>query len=334
MSRVRKSLLVTLLGFVVLSASYYPWSKSHSLYDTHDGYQWVRADSSSDPAIESDEIWQAAATCQRPYFVGATLRAKAELKAFYNAAPEEISEWRNRPARLQIPLIPSDFRNLVKREQAELERAIAEAEYDSRLHAKYMEWYTIASVLEERAEQWQQRLVKVADQRTTLSEAHNQNLGMPSANGIKKVGANESLEQRILLLLGLSGFSKDQLQVLKARCVEVIPVKKILTQAKLWRWPVECPVSFWLGLELVFIGLFFSPISRWISAGYPRTEWRHVRHMAQRLVTTTRLVLKNKLASLVLSLRSHSSQSNRLHDRTRGISVDFTIIASRPLFGR
>jgi hypothetical protein len=315
MSRVRKPLLITLFGLVVLSASHYAWSKSHSLYDTQDGYQWVRADSSSDPAIASDEIWQAAATCQRPYFIRATLRAKAELKAFYDAAPEEISAWRDRPARLQIPRVPSDFQNLAKRQQAELERTIAEAEYDSRLHAKYMEWYAIASQLEEQAKQWQQRLINVADQTVTFSQAHNQNLKIPSVTRIKQVDANESLEQRMLLLLGLSGFSKDQLQALKARCVEVIPIKKILAQAKLWRWPIDCPASFWLGLELVFIGLCFSRISRWISAGNPPTEWRHVRHLVQHLVTTTPLVLNNKFASLVLFLRSRSSQSDRLHVR-------------------
>ena len=116
---------------------------------------------------------------------------------------------------------------------------------------------------------------------------------MLSANGIKQIGASENLEQHMLLLLALSGFSKDLLQALKARCVEVIPVKKILTQAKLWHWPIDYPASFWLGLELVFIGLFFSPISRWISAGDPRTKWRHVRHMAQRPITTTRMVLQS-----------------------------------------
>ena len=306
----RTGLLITLLGLVGLSASYYAWSKAHpfhALHDTQDDYRWVRADSSGDPAIESDEVWQASATCELPYFIRATLRAKAELKAFYDATPEEISEWRNRPARPRIVRASSnaaDFHNLLKREQAELERSIAEAEYDSLLHVKYTEWYAIASKLEEQAKQWQQRLINVADQRVALSEAHNQNSRMLSANGIKQIGASENLEQHMLLLLGLSGFSKDLLQALKARCVEVIPVKKILTQAKLWHWPIEYPASFWLGLELVFIGLFFQPISRWISAGDPRTKWRHVRHMAQRLVTTTRMVLKNKLTSggLVLTL--------------------------------
>ncbi|HML07025.1 MAG TPA: hypothetical protein VK430_02710 [Xanthobacteraceae bacterium] len=308
-SRVsRTGLLITVLGLVVLYASYYVWRKSHplhALYETQDDYRWVRADSSSDPAIESGEVWQASATCQLPYFIGATLRAKAELKAFYDAAPEEISEWRDRPARPRIPRAPSsevDFQNLLKREQAELDRSIAEAEYDSQLHAKYMEWYAIVSKLEDQAKQWQQRLIKVADQRLTLGEADNQNFIMLSANGIKQVGASENLEQHMLSLLGLGGFSKDELQALKTRCVEVIPVKRILTQAKLWHWPISYPASFWLGLELVLIGLFFRPISRWISAGDPRAAWRHVRHTAQRLIATTRMVLKDKFASGDLAL--------------------------------
>jgi len=282
--------LITLLGVVVLGASCFAWSRIHAFhrsYDLQGDYQWVRADSSTDPAIESDEVWQASATCQLPYFIGATLRAKAALKAFYDAAPEEISEWRDRPARPRSPRAPSneaDFQNLLRREQAELERSIAEADYESQLHAKYMEWYATASKLEDQAKQWQQRLINVADRRVTVSEAHSQNFRMVSANGIKQVGANENLEQHMLLLLELSGFSKDQLQALKARCVEVIAVKKILGQAKLWRWPVDYPASFWLGLELVFVGLFFSPISSWISAADPRSERRRqgmvaVRHI-------------------------------------------------------
>ena len=287
----RTGLLVALSGLAVLGASYYAWSKTGPFYGFHgtrDAYRWVRADSSSNTGIETDEVWQASATCQLPYFIAATLRAKAELNAFYDAAPEEVRDWRARPAPV-IARAPTDeaaFQNPLRREQAELERSIAEADYELRLHAKYMEWYVTASKLEEQAKQWEWRLSSVSDQRMTLGEARRKNFGLRSGYGIEQAAASANLQQYALSLLGLGGFPKDQRQALKTKCVEIIPVKKIFMPASLWRWPVDRLASFTLGLELVLVGLLFGPISRWIGAGNAVTEWRHLRQTAQRLVRT------------------------------------------------
>ena len=323
----RTGLLVALSGLAVLGASYYAWSKtrpSHGLSGTQDDYKWVRADSSSDPAVETDEVWQTSATCQLPYFIAATMRAKAELKGFYDAAPEEIRDWHDRPARPLVPRAPAneaDFQNLLRHEQADLERSIAEADYDLRLHAKYMEWYVTASKLEERAKRWQWRLSNVADRRMTLSEARRRSRGVRSSNGIQQVAVtNNHLEQDVLPLLGLDGFSKDQSQALKTRCVEIIPVKKIFTPTKLWHWPVDHLASFSLGLELLFVGLLFGPISRWISAGDMRTEWRHLRQTMQRLVTTAGIVLKSEFALIAHAFREHVGKAaKRLVIMVRGL---------------
>ena len=309
----RTGLLVALSGLAVLGASYYAWSKTGPFYGFHgtrDAYRWVRADSSSNTGIETDEVWQASATCQLPYFIAATLRAKAELNAFYDAAPEEVRDWRARPAPV-IARAPTDeaaFQNPLRREQAELERSIAEADYESRLHAKYMEWYVTASKLEEQAKQWEWRLSSVSDQRMTLGEARRKNFGLRSGNGIEQAAASANLQQYALSLLGLGGFPKDQLQALKTKCVEIIPVKKIFMPASLWRWPVDRLASFTLGLELVLVGLLFGPISRWIGAGNAVTEWRHLRQTAQRLVTTAGIRLQNKLAFIAHALRRHAAQ--------------------------
>ena len=163
--------LIALSGFAVLGASYFVWAQTNAFHGSsaaRDGYLWVRADSSSKPPLEVDELWQASAACQRPHFIAAALRAKAKLRAFYDAAPEEIREWRNRPSRAPTPRVPADeadFQSFSKREQAELERKLAETDYESHLHAKYMEWYVTASKLEEQAKQWEWRLNNLADRR-------------------------------------------------------------------------------------------------------------------------------------------------------------------------
>jgi len=334
----RTGLLVAFSGLAVLGASYYAWSNTrpfHGFYGTRDSYQWVPADSSSDSAIETDEVWQASATCQLPYFIAATLRAKAKLNAFYDAAPEEIRDWRARPARL-IARAPTDeaaFQNPLRREQAELERSIAEADYESRLHAKYMEWYVTASKLEQQAKEWEWRLSSVSDQRMTLGEARRNNLGLRSGNGIGQVAATANSEQHTLSLLGLGGFPKDQLQALKTKCVEIIPVKKIFTPARLWHWPVDRLGSFTFGLELVFVGLLFGPISKWVGAGGAVTDWRHVRQTVQRLVMTAGILLRSRLAFIAhASRRRLGKAAKRFVMRAYGLRRSETALAARKMW--
>jgi len=311
----RIGLLITLLGFAVLGASLYAWAQTspfHRLYYTEDEYKWARADSSSAPAVETDEIWQAPATCQLPYFVKATMQVKAKLKAYNEAAPEEILAWRNRPARQTLQLLPDNF---LKREHEERERDVTEKDYDAELHAKYAEWYATVSKLEEQVRQWERRLSNVVDQSITFSEARRRSAdsGVYSADDIERVSARRLFEHYGLSQLGLGGFSADQQQVIKAACVNVIPLKKIVTRTKyytqIWRWPVDHVAAFWFGLELVFVGVLFSPIARWISTGDSQTLWRDVRNAAKRLVTTTRSFLRSKFVFIAFR-RYHGTKKS------------------------
>jgi len=296
----RSGLLITLLGFAVLGASLYAWAQTsplHHLYYTEDEYKWVRADSSSAPAVETDEIWQAPATCQLPFFVRATMQAKAKLKAYNDAAPEEILAWRDRPARQTPRLLPDD---LLKREQEERERDIAAKDYDAELHVKYAEWYVTVSKLEEQVQRWEWRLSNVVDQRITFSEARRRgtDIGDYSGNDIEQISARRLFEHYGLSVLGLGGFPDDQQQAIKATCVSVIPLKKIVTRTKyytqIWRWPVDHVAAFWFGLELVLVGVFFSPIARWISTGDAQTLWLDVHNAVKRFATMTRSFLRSK----------------------------------------
>jgi hypothetical protein len=256
-SRLR--LYTTLVGFAVLGASFYIWA-----HYIEDKYEWVRADTSSAPAVETDELWLASATCQMPYLIGAVMRAKAKLKFYNDAAPDEIREWRNSSAYRSI--LPgtdkADLHDLSKRDLQERQKIIIAMNYDAELHAKYTEWYVLVSKLGEEVKQWEWRLSNVADKKLTFSDAH-------------------SMRIRALQLLGLGGFPDDQEQGIKKACVQIIPVKKIVANTnhftEIWRWPLEQIAAFWFGLELVFVGIFFSPIAVWIRTGNSKKmAWQHL----------------------------------------------------------
>lgn len=273
-------MLICLLGVAVLGASLYAWSRGgphHRLYYTERDYEWVRADASRAPAVDTDEIWQATATCQLPYFVKATLQAKAKLQAFNDAVPDEIRALRERPGR-RLPADNTPFYYFLKREQEERARNIAGTDYDAQLHAKYTEWYVTVSKLEDEVKQWEERLRGVADRSTALSEA---------ARGGADIRSPQS-ERAVLTRLGLGPFPEDQQQAIKAGCVNVIPMKKIVAKThyrtEIWRWPVEHVATFWFGLELLLVGALFDPIATWISTGDFAAAWQHGRDAAERFM--------------------------------------------------
>jgi hypothetical protein len=276
--RSRVGVLIGLLGVAVLGVSLYGWSRAgshHRLFYTEHDYQWVRADASRAQAVDTDEIWQASATCQLPYFLKATLQAKAKLQAFNDAVPDEIRALRERPGRR----LPADtpFYYFLKREQEERARNIAGTDYDAQLHAKYTEWYVTVSKLEDEVKQWEERLRGVADRSTALSAA--------GAAGSGNAGdRTREPERAALTRLGLGGFPEDQQQAIKAACVNVIPMKKVIAKThyrtEIWRWPVDHAVAFWFGVELVLLGVLFSPIATWISTGDFAAAWRHGREAA------------------------------------------------------
>jgi len=281
--RSRVGVLIGLLGVAVLGLSLYGWRRAgphHRLYYTEHDYEWVRADASRAQAVDTDEIWQASATCQLPYFLKATLQAKAKLQAFNDAVPDDIRALRERPGRR----LPADtpFYYFLKREQEERARNIAGSDYDAQLHAKYTEWYVTVSKLEDEVKQWEERLRGVVDRSTAFSDA---------AGGGNAGDRAREPEHAALTRLGLGSFPEDQQQAIKAACVNVIPMKKIVAKThyrtEIWRWPVDHAATFWFGVELVLLGVLFSPIATWISTGDFAAAWRHGREAAARFITDT-----------------------------------------------
>jgi hypothetical protein len=306
-SRIR--LFATVLGCAVLGVSLLSWALT--LQATEAGYTWVGADSHA-PAVETAEIWQASASCERPFFVKAVLQSKARLQAYYDLAPKEVRAWRDRPIQresLQPSLDQSGLYRLVNSEQGGLQRNVAaEMERGATLHAKYAEWFATASNLDTQANQWEQRLSNVADQRVTFGEATRNSFRAYSDPDIKPAATTSGFEHYVLFMLGLGGFSNDDEQALKANCVNVIPVKKIFKDTSyfrgIWRWPVDHVAAFSLGLELVLIGMLFVPIAIWINTGDSRTAKQYVRDAADRFVAKAMNFHKSKFVVDLLSTSS------------------------------
>jgi hypothetical protein len=127
----RIGLLIALAGVAVLGASLYTWTQTspdRRLFYIEDEHQWVRADSSSAPAVETDETWRVSAACQKPYFVEATAQARAKLKAYGDTAPDEIRAWRDRSR-------------------------VADTDDDLKLHTKYQDWFLPEFRLEQQLKQ-------------------------------------------------------------------------------------------------------------------------------------------------------------------------------------
>jgi len=294
--RSRVGVLIGLLGLGVLAASLYGWSGNgpqHRLYYAEYEYAWVPADASNAPAVETGEIWRAPADCQLPYFVKAAVQAKAKLKTYNEAAPEEIRALRERADRrvtLQRAPGKTPFDYFVKREQEGRAQDIAGTDYDAELHAKYTEWYVTVSKLEEQVKQWEERLNGIADRGAAFSETR-----VSSADRRELVGTDRDLERRALSQLGLGGFADDQQQAIRTACVRVVAVKKIVARTyhhtDVWRWPLDHVATFWLGLELVLVGALFGPIGTWIRTGDAQAAWRQVRDAAMRFLAAARRFL-------------------------------------------
>ncbi len=254
----RVGLLLAAAGFAVLGVSFYNWTQADALnrlfyIDTE--RQWVRAAASSAPALESDETWQVSAACVRPYFVGAAEETRAKLAGYDDTAPDEVRAWRNRPQRQQRDNGPQDG------ERHENQAARAEIDADFKLHEKYQDWFLIEFRLENLLKQWERRLSTLGDRSTTLGEARRRIMDprLYLSNDPELATAGRDLDHFVYFLLGFGGLADEQANAIRATCVEIIPMKLIVTastyRTDVWRWPLERAAAFGAGLALVMIGL-------------------------------------------------------------------------------
>ncbi|HEX8827426.1 MAG TPA: hypothetical protein VF778_04870 [Xanthobacteraceae bacterium] len=293
-------LCITVLGCAVLAASLFDWALA--LRATEHGYAWVGAESSSAPALETAEIWQASAGCERPYFVRAALQSKARLKTYYDLAPDEVRAWQNRSSRGEILKPTAEQQGLYRfasTSDQDVRRRNAEMEYEARLHAQHAEWYATVYKLEILANQWEHRLNSVSDQKVIIGEATRASFEATATPVAGPANSNGNFESHVLSLLGLGGFPGDEEKAIEADCVQITPVKKILHTAnyfhEIWRWPVDRAAAFAIGSELLLIALLLPPIVIWLVTGDPEAAKRYMRRAVRRFVTRVRTFHKNKL---------------------------------------
>ncbi len=287
-ARIR--IFFAVMGCAILGASLVDWAQT--LRATESGYAWVNGNSPSAPAVETAEIWRASARCMRPFFVDAVLRSKARLKGYYDLVPAEVRAARTTAAGAagadsrRGPAQDGTYRLVNDRPAAGANAA--QLERGAMLHARYAEWYANVFKLEIEEHQWEERLSNVADQSVTVGEATRRSF--TAGRGVARADATGDFDRNLLALLGLGGFPIDQEQALRARCVSIVPVKKVLESAnyvsELWRWPLDHAAAFAFGLELLFIAIFFVPIDLWLGTGETRAALRHVGEVAARVAAT------------------------------------------------
>jgi len=286
-------LCATVLGCVILAASFFDWMR---LFHIAEGDVWVGVETSGAPALELAEVWQARASCTRPFFVKALLEAKLKLKAFYERAPEEVRASRylsdgSREQRGSAAVI----KTRVSR-QAEVD-----AELEASLHAQHAEWFATVYKLEIEENRWRQRLENVADQNLVLGDSTRRGFAAYSIHGEGAESGN-TFERHVLLLLGLSGFAKDDEQAIKLNCVNITPIKKIFTHTSAMRelrhWPFNHIATFSLGLELIMVSVFFVPIVLWIRSGDLWASKNYLRRSIGRMVAVILAKARTSLARI------------------------------------
>jgi len=322
-SRVRFAFCA--LGVVVVGASLFNWA--HGLHVAGQQYRWVDAAASDAPAVDTAEIWQVSAKCVRPYFVRAALRSKAKLKAYYDLAPEAVRAGLARSPDIPQPAAtPKSWYRLVKNQpfNRSPKNGDPAMEYSALLHVQYAEWYANVFKLEIEASQWQQRLAGVTDQRLMLGESTRKGYGGTAAQQTAALDATGGFDSQVLTTLGLGGFPKEEEQALKADCVRVNLVNKVVENpnyfSELWRWPVEQTAAFALGIELVLLGIFLVPMTLWIGTGDAQPDGGSI----SRLTTKIRSFGSNE------RLRGAAQRFQTMRAATRSILAEL-VTRSRPV---
>jgi hypothetical protein len=286
-ARIR--IFFAVMGCAALGASLIDWAQN--LRAAESGYAWVQANSPLAPAVATAEIWRASARCMRPFFVNAVLRSKATLNAYDDLVPAEVRAARTAAAGGENLLGPGQggtYRLVSDRPDASGDAA--QRERGAMLHVRYAEWYANVFKLEIEEHQWEERLGNVADQSVTVGEATRRSF--TAGRGVARDDAAGDFDRNLIVLLGLGGFPADQEQALRARCVTVVPVKKVFASAnyvsELWRWPLDHAAAVAFGLELLLVAIFFVPIDLWLGTGETRAALRHVGEVSARVAARLR----------------------------------------------
>ncbi len=122
---------------------------------------------------------------------------------------------------------------------------------------------------------WKSDAADVEDKRIARSDVLDavrrpgsiSNLGISLAVTSAKT-SDDKFDLAAKYLLGLTVLSDEIAKTIRTKCLEVDPVKRVLTQTTygtdIERWPIETPGSFWTGMALAIFGLLLGPIVFWV----------------------------------------------------------------------
>jgi hypothetical protein len=292
-------IVIACAGLAVLAASLFHWNQttlSKGLLYSDDHYEWTLASFASKSPLAVDEIWDLPATCVKPFYSVQAQGFKGKLAAHNATKPPAVvldplkkkllfaidpdlqreSEERNRQfqvmtrnfdaisqvAKIYGPFKP-DEHEAVKKALEENNLAIDPVWVATRVHLNSLidRWASDADGVEDKG-------IARSDVLNIAQQAANiPNLSLSLAITAAKT-SDEKLDLAAKYLLGLTVFSDGVAKTIRLKCLEITPVKRVLTNTTygtdIERWPIETPISFWTGIALAILGVLLGPIVFWI----------------------------------------------------------------------
>lgn len=295
----RLGIVIAFAGLAVLGASQFHWNqttRSRGLLYSDNEYEWVLASASAKPALAQDEIWELPGACAKPFFLAQARVFEGKLAAHNATTPPPVVL--DPPKKRPYAAIDPDFQRETEARDRSFQvsmrnmNAISEV---SKVYGSYTSdeyeamnkalqdnnlaidpvWVVTRVRLDLLIKRWKSDGANFEDKRITKSElleavaqpSRISNLG--ASLSISAVRTNdEKFDVAAKHFLGLTVFTDDMAKSIRAKCLEVIPVKRVLAQTTygtdLERWPIERPGSFWTGIGLAIFGLLLGPIVFWI----------------------------------------------------------------------
>jgi hypothetical protein len=207
--------------------------------------KWVFGEPSSEPSIQTDEIWHVSGICLKKHLEKATEEVMAKLKSHNENMPNEVRAWINRPPPRTRTPPPPDERPIdrLRREYEESKFEFGEKRYFLTLQSKYIKWFAAKANLEEDVKQRLGQLGRVKNEEIVGGTLRKGTHAIEDATN----------------LLGLAIFPDEELKAVKESCLQIIPIKTILsrhTYKNLWRLQIDHVTAFSFGAALMIFGFF------------------------------------------------------------------------------
>ena len=297
----RMGIVIAFAGLLVLGASLFHWNnttRSRGLFYSDNHYEWTIASASSKPAVAQDEIWDLEAACVKPFFFAQARDFEGKLTAHNASKPPAVAL---DPPKRKPYIIDPDMQR--QNDEWDKQRQITDRNWKAidqvaKIYGTYdtTEFDTLQKALADNnlavdpvwiatrvrlgllIKRWTNDAADVQDKRIAKSDIQDaaahpdkvSNLAISLAITTAKTG-DEKFDLAAKHFLGLRAFKDDVAKAIRQKCVEVVPVKKVLANTTygtdIERWPVEAPAFFWTGIGFALFGLLLGPIVFWVRSG-------------------------------------------------------------------